>query len=296
MENGATATWIDPSGVSWDLTNSDLGWFILDEVPGEGLGAVPISIATQPSWDGGVDVLNVQPLARTVTLPIHIYGSTPSEFLSRWRSLAGAFASTRRLGPGTIQITRGDGSVRQIAAYYADGFSGRPGHGYVEDDVVLQLLCPTPYWTDPSPTELVRTFGTTSSYFTPYPTVSSSQIIGSSVLNNPGDAVTYPTWTITGPGSSVIATNTTTGESWTLDPSASAVAYGPLLTGDVVTVQTRPMKIRGPSGQVWTGAINFPDATLWGLQPGDNSVSIVVAGASSGTRISVVFNPRYETA
>jgi hypothetical protein len=42
--------------------------------------------------------------------------------------------------------------------------------------------------------------------------------------------------------------------------------------------------------------LNWPDAYLWWLIPGDNAVIINVSGGAAGTTVELDFYPRYEGA
>lgn len=290
----ARARWIDPLGNEWPLDMAELGWFTLDVV--SGLGAAPIAMTTDDAPRGGSSVRHIQPVSRLITWPLHIYGQNHTEFLTRWRQLVRAFTMTRRRGPGRLVISRSDGTEREILAYYQEGFNGEPGHGYVEDDVVLTLFCPDAYWRDADAIVQTRAYGVAGSYLSPYLTLASSQVLGETTLTNPGDTEAYPDWTITGPASLITVTNDSTGESWTLDPNATGIAHGPLLVGETVTVSTDPPAIRGPGGAVWTAALNWPGAVLWPLDEGQVDVTFAVTGAAAGTSVSLAFRPRYETA
>jgi len=139
-----------------------------------------------------------------------------------------------------------------------------------------------------------RESGAGVSFLSPYPQVSSSQVLGATTLTNPGDTVGWPVWTITGPASAITCTNNDTGESFTLTPSDTG--HGNLLAGEKVTVRTNPMQVRYQNGDVWTPALNWPAAQLWGLQPGSNAVTFTLSGSGSGSAVDVSFDARYETA
>lgn len=295
MSLGASATWVDPTGTEWPLTTPEFGWFTPNSVA-EALGAAPITITTFPDPRGGTEPQHIQPGSRRITWPLHIFGSTHTEFLSRWRTLGRAFTRTRRDGPGRLIISRPDGTAREISAYYEAGWDGTPGMGFVEDDVALTLYCPDAYWADVIPETVLRQFSNWGTYLGDYPFVSNSQILGNTTIANPGEVEAWPIWRITGPTSLVTATNVTTGESWELDPNATGVAHGPLLAGETVTITTRKPTVRGPAGQIWTAAINFPTAVLWPLEPGDNQVTFALAAAGSGSQVELTYQPRYETA
>jgi hypothetical protein len=286
-------TWVAPDGTVWPLTTPELGWHLMTAVAGA-FGAAPISIVTDANPRYGERVRHVQPLVRRITLPIRVRGADQTTFLALWRPLARAFTMTRRLGPGALTIGRPDGSARFIRCWYEQGFDGDPGAGWDYDTAVITLLCEDPYWSDVRPTVITRGYlGSAVSFITPsFPRVSSSQTLGATVATNPGDAEAWPTWQITGPASSLTATNNTTGESFVLTPVGGAMTGG-----QIATITTDPPSIIGTDGITsWIGGLDWPSAVLWPLQPGDNAVTFTVGGSGSGTQITLTFYPRYETA
>lgn len=293
----ATATYLDPAGGVWPLTDLEAGWFTLADGV-SGLGAAPYELTSDPHPRGGARLRHTQPQPRTIVWPLHVYGATHMELLARWRALATAFTRTLREGPGSLEIARPDGTRRRIGIYYREGFDGRDAKegGVTDNDAVLALWCQDPYWIDPEPVSVHRESGTASSFFTPYPTVSSSQVLGATTVNNPGDVTVWPTWTITGPASSITFTHTGTGESFTLNPNAAAIGHGNLLAGEQVTISTDPPRVRYQNGDNWVGGLDWPAASLWGLEPGDNAVTFTLSGSGAGSAVDLSFNPRYETA
>jgi Phage tail protein len=288
------AWWIDPSGTVWQLTTPDSGYYTTDGV--KGIGAAPIALTADPAPRGGASVRHIQPGPRLITWPLYVWGDNHSDFLDRWRSLARAFTDTSRKGPGSLVIARPDGTQRVIDAYYSDGFdnSGSAGSAVRWDTAVLTLFCEDPYWRDPDPTRVLRAADTPVSFLSPFMTVSSGATLGDSTIDNPGEVDAWPTWTITGPASLIVATNNTTGESWTLDPTAAS--GDTLAGGDTVTLSTDPPAITGPDGSSWVGGINWPGAVLWPLISGTNEVTFAVSGSGASTAIEILFYPRYETA
>jgi hypothetical protein len=198
-----------------------------------------------------------------------------------------------------LEIARPDGSRRWIGVHYQDGFDGqgnRNASGTTFDSAVITLYCEDPYWYDPTPRTVHREYGAGEDYLQPYPSVSSSQVLGATTVTNPGEEVVWPTWTITGPASLVTFTRTDTGESFVIDPNEPAIGHGNLLAGETVTVRTDPVQVRYEDGSNWVGALNWPSAVLWGLDPGDNLVTFQLDGAAAGSAVDLTFNPRYETA
>ncbi|HEY8985449.1 MAG TPA: phage tail protein [Streptomyces sp.] len=291
----AVATYTDPTGTVWPLTDDDAGWFTLADGV-SGLGATSYSLTTDAHPRGGARLRHAQAQPRAIVWPLYVYGEDHVEFVGRWRALATAFTRTLREGPGWLEIARPDGTRRRIAVHYQEGFEGRGtrGSGVVSDSAAITLWCEDPYWIDPVEVSVHRETDAASSFFAPYPTVSSSQVLGSTTLRNPGDVVVWPAWTVTGPASLITFTHEGTGEGFSLNPAA--VGHGNLLAGERVTVSTDPPAVRYQNGANWVGALNWPGAVLWGLSPGDNPVTFQLDGSGPGSAVDLVFNARYETA
>lgn len=294
----ASATWYDPSGTAWPLTDPGdaRGYFTL-AAGVSGLDAAPVEFTTDDHPRGGAQVRHIQPGPRTIIWPLHVYGSTHTEFVARWRALIRAFTDTKRRGPGWLEISRPDGSRRRIQAYYQSGFDGQgqQGTGIISDSAVITLFCEDPYWLDPVPTVIHREHsGTPEDYFQPYPSISSAQVLGDTVAHNPGDEVAWPRWEVTGPAAGLTAVNNTTGESFTLDPDL--VGHGNLLSGEQVFITTNPPSVRFQNGDNWIATLDWPAASLWSLEPGDNDVTFTVASSAAGSAVDLIFNARYESA
>lgn len=285
-------TYIDPTGVAWELLDPDpdAGFFTKPGI--KGWGATNYTMTTDKRPRGGLNIRAIWASEARLTWPLHIWGETHMEWVQRYRALKRAFTMTvQRNKPGILRVTRPDGSAREIDVLYESGFEGEGGEG-VEDwlsaNPVLTLMCPDGYWRDTDPVRVPRQYQVSGSFLSPFLSVSSAQVIGSSVINNPGDVDAWPSWTITGPGTSITATNNTTGQTWTLSKA--------LNIGELITITTQRPTVRGPAGENLIDLLNWPTAYLWGLLPGDNDVTFTVAGAGGGTTIELVFYPRYEGA
>lgn len=299
ISDAFVATWIDPENVAWPLMTAKLGWHSLDALAGVH-GAVPVSITSDADPGGGATVRHIQPQPRLMTWALRIDGPGETDHRGRYRALARAFTLTRRLGAGTITIARSDGTVRQIKAVYQDGFDPTPGDmsGWLYSTVVLTLYCPDPYWSDVDPTPFHAEVAADpdADYQDPLPTISSSTTLGDQTVNNPGDAEAWPGWVINGPATLITATNNRIGKTFTIDPNAAGIAHGDLVLGETVTITSKPPKVRGPDGSVWTAALGFPsNANLWWLEPGDNDVTLSITGAGDGSGIVGQFLARWET-
>lgn len=291
----ASITYIDPSGTRWPMTDLSADWYTLAEGV-SGLGAAPYTLTSDPHPRGGAKLRHVQAQPRTIVWPVLVKGADHTAFTANWRALATAFTRTLREGPGSLEVARPDGSVRTIAVYYQQGWDGRgqTATGITWDSAVLTLWCEDPYWVDAAAVSVHRETGTQVDYLVPYPTVSSSQVLGATTVTNPGDVDVWPEWTITGPATSIVFTREDTGDSFTLDMTATV--HGALLTGETVTISTDPPRARSGTDENLIGGLNWPAAVLWSLPPGQTAVTFQLGGAATGSAVDLTFHPRYETA
>jgi hypothetical protein len=284
------AEWIEADDTIWPLTTKALGWWTMDDVTG--WGAVPIEIVTQPNPRGGVRIQHTAELERYILWTLRTRAATHQMQVEVWRRIVNAFTRTRRIGPGTLRIYRPDGTAREILASYKSGFAGQPGQGYTYDTAALTLLCEDPYFRDiADQPPLVREYVATSAdYQDPYPSVSAANSIdGEFEIFNAGDAPAFPVWTITGPMTSIAATNLTTGEEFTLTTTLAD-------NTEQVVIDTSEPSVIGPDGLTRFGQLSQPESELWGLEPGTNLVEFVIGGANSGTTVSLTWRNRWETA
>lgn len=283
------ATWTAPDGSLWQLTDTTdaSGWFTRTEIAG--WAATSYEIVTDPNARGGESVRHIRSQPARVTWPLHIWGANHQQFTDRERRIKRAFTMTVHRGlPGVLRVARPDGRAREIEAYYEDGFGGNSGEHWVNANPVLTLYCPDGYWRDVAATVATRSYAPASSFFRPFLTITGSNVLGDTVIDNPGDVTAWPVWTIHGPCTQMKATNATTGQSFTL-------TYN-LLAGETITITTDRPTVRGPAGQNVVNALNWPSAYLWGLLPGANTVQFVAAGSGEGSSVELAFHARYEGA
>ncbi|WP_435643357.1 phage tail protein [Streptomyces sp. H49] len=291
----AAITYVDPTGTRWPMTDLTADWYTLAEGV-SGLGAAPYTLTSDPHPRGGARLRHVQAQPRTIVWPVLVKGADHTEFTANWRALARAFTRTLREGPGTLEVARPDGTVRTIAVYYQQGWDGRgqTATGITWDSAVLTLWCEDPYWVDAQAVTVHREAGTQVDYLVPYPSVSSSQVLGATTVTVPGDVDVWPEWQITGPASAITFTREDTGDAFTLDMTATP--HGALLAGETVTISTDPPRVRSGTGENLIGGLNWPAAALWSLPPGTTPVTFQLDGAAGGSAVDLTFYPRYETA
>ncbi|MFJ3826243.1 phage tail family protein [Streptomyces nodosus] len=297
----AIASYTDPTGTVWPLSSPAAGWFTLPDGV-SGLGAATYALTKDEQPRGGARLRNARAQARTIVWPLYVYGRDHMEFVERWRALAAAFTRTLqegadgRLTPGVLTIARPDGTSRRVRVFYEAGFEGRGqrGSGLVSDAAALVLWCEDPYWEDSAAIPVHREAGSMVDFLNPYPAVSSSQVIGATTLDNPGDLDVWPEWRITGPASAITFTRGDTGRSFTL--TMSETPHGPLLEGELVTISTHPPRIRSGTGENLISGLNWPGAVLWSIPPGKTPVTFQLDGSGPGSAVDLEFHPRYQTA
>lgn len=289
--------WYPPDGTRLNLNPGRSDFMSLRSV--SGLGAVPVDAITTPSADGGVIVEYIRAKERTVLWPLRMRADTHMDFVTLWRSTMESFTQCRRYNkPGKLRLTRPDGTAREIPAFYASGFEQDPEEGaWTEQTAVVNLLCPAPWWQDVDLIEREWLQEAGVDYLNPYPSFGSGAVIGAASMRNDGVEPAWPTWTIRGPLTSLVAANTTRGESFTITKT--------LTVGQVMTISTRPIQVRGPAGEQAINTLNLLTGGIpWRLDAkattnitftAAGSANETAPGAGDGTSIKMSFVQRRES-
>ncbi|SDT74396.1 phage distal tail protein [Actinoplanes derwentensis] len=302
------ATWIDPDGTEWPLSNPDLGWFTMDGPAG--WGSTPLEIVVDPLPRGGEQVRYIRSKSRRIQWPLYIGGDDHAEFVTRYRQLMHAFTATTQRGvPGWLRIGRtGSGRYRQIAAYYEEGWEGESGQNHLFAKPVVQLYCPDGFWSGDTPVVAARTFEASNpdpddlvTFYRPFMSVTSSRLVSggddgsgapsSTTVVNDGQVEAWPVWKLRGPFDKLTCVNLTTGARFSLTYNLAA--------GDAITITTNRPSVRDLAGVNRSRFIDWlnPLGTeLWPLVPGANEIAFIAMGAGAGTGVEMTFTPRYETA
>lgn len=292
------ALWYPPDGSDpLDLNPPDKQWWSLKA--NSGLGAVPVELVTTDNPAGGVIVEWAREQERTILWPVRMRSATHLGLLEVWRRVQYLVTQTKRYGPGRLRLQRPDGSEREILAYYSSGLEGEPEDGtWLQVTAVINLLCPDPYWRDTRTITAEFRDEADPDYLAPYPSIASGRVLGAATLTNPGDRAVWPSWKIRGPMTSLTATNDTRGETFTVTHILAA--------GEVLTISSRPIQVRGPAGQNLIGALDLVGGggKPWRIDPrGTSQVTFSVAGsaadsapgADDGTRIWLSHPIDYES-
>lgn len=288
-------TWTSPNGESLGLMmeGNGAGVHVLSGI--DGLGAAPRAVTTQPLATGGSALRWSHVDQRMITLPLHIQAPTNPELVELKRRVISAFlATTPAAGvptPGTLRVTRSDGTWREIGAVYMDGLGGADETSlspYV-DRAVLQLLCPDPWFYGASSVAADFTTSTTlRNYLNPYETLSTGRTLGEVTVSVTSDVAVSPVWEVTGPATTVTVRYASGGPGWT---------YGAISAGRTITVDVERYTVTDETGANRISGIGWPTSTLFRLNPGPNALLISITGGVDGTSsVRLSYRPRWESA
>jgi hypothetical protein len=291
------ATWTPAGGPQRILSGADNvetpGVFLLRGMMG--LDQPPEEQFRTPLTAGDGSIFqNRRAAAREVMLPVAVKGSTFSEHETQRRALLASFDPRR--GPGVLAWALPDGTRRELACRYVRGGEAAvDGHrGIISHSVYqLVLVADDPYFYGEPATHTVRAPVGVALLPGPPFTISESTAFGTSTHFIDGEVETFPDWLITGPASTTVLANETTGKTLQLTPN--------LLAGQTLRIRTDPRTMAAAKFTDANGvnrwaqvAGQFPQ--LWPLLPGANVVTITLSGTSAASEVQMTFRPRYLTA
>lgn len=235
----------------------------------QGFDTPPVVLSeTAPADFDGSIVTNVRYQPREVFVPLALLGDDTDELRTRTRALASLL--NPQLGPITLRVTYPD-DYREITGYLSAPFadSVTPGEALTWRRLGITLRCEDPLWSGPD----TYTLGLTTDPFT---------------VNNPGDAISWPSWTFvlaSGFPLTIINTSVPGQPTLEIDDSLSSVT----LNSDPRNLSCVDVGTDDPAWQV-VGE----DSTLFPFYPGDN----VITGANFGglSTASATFRSRWLTA
>lgn len=223
---------------------------------------------------------------RLVTLPVVLPGpQTARDELRRW---ARALDATK--GEGTLTVVQGPWAGRQLVCAYEAGLDSFAEEWAMLGLTTLAFRAADPYWGDSIESGFSASVGT--SLFTWFPflplVLGSSDVFATFVIDVRGDVPSWPVFTVTGPGTDLIATNLTTGEMWHLTGSVG--------DGAQVVANHRPghKSVRLDGVNVFGRLTD--DSVLWPLLPGQNRISVEFASASPTSLVAIAWRNRWLSA
>lgn len=288
-------SYFDPDGVEWDLSDMSLSNGYICSVI-SGVEGVPISFTTIPMIDGSVQPQMYISQPGSIILSILVEAKSSdrpgvADYYKLLDRIVYAFFNKRSQAPapGNLVISRPDGTSRKLPVYCVSGLN-QPEVGVLKSHYVLGLESPDPHWYDLVANVVTYKIGGGSAGILPLLpiAISSSTVLGASTINNDGGTVAYPTWDITGPGTPIIANNTT-GRSFTL--------HTPIASGHVVHVETalgKQMVVDTTTGtNLWNDLVFNSPRDLWSLAVGTNNINLSLGGSGSGSQIQLSWMRRW---
>jgi hypothetical protein len=281
-------TWSSPDGLTIDLTDEAAGYSILANGT-RGLTSVSYDmIADRQAGLDGATVQAVYAAPNEPTLGIMIRADGDADLRAKVRGLVRAMRP--KAGQGTLTVTDEQGATRRLGCYCMSGTEGDESPDTTLAGAwwkaALKFYAPDPWWYGP---QIAATWSLVDlpAFFPIFPMrLSASTIRGERTITNPGDEDAYPRWTITGPGTGLELVNRTTGRSIALDITLTA--------GDAVHIDTRPgyQSVRAADGTNLFGTV-ASDPALWALEPGPNTVAVLMDDVGPTSSVSGYFAPRY---
>lgn len=281
--------WTSPTGETLDLTDAASGY---RAQAGGTRGLRSVTYEVVSARYAGIDgdtVQTIRAAANDFSLGMLVQGSTDAEFRERARALVRIMRP--QPGPGTLTVADESGERRSITCYCVAGLEGDRS-----DDtenygswwrMIMKFYAPDPWWYGD---EQAVDFGlgAPTTFFPIFPLeLSSSSVQGQFTVDlSDADAPAYPVWTISGPGSSLLLENSTTGR--------SIQVIATLTAGQTMVIDTRPgrQSVRRGDGTNLMGSVTT-DPALWPLIEGVNEVAATLTGATASSRIAGTFQPRF---
>jgi hypothetical protein len=295
--------WTAPDGSVTDLSAWSSSTYVLaDGTTGQLAPAYEFESQAFAGVDGE-ELQQVTALPAAPALGIDLVGSSGPELRQRVRSLAHVMRPRR--GIGTLTAVGDDGTERRLPCYYRKGLESGT-YVVTRYRTVLEFWSPSPWWRGRAFTWGYGLAPARAFFPIPPVTLSATTIEGAATVDlSDTDAPTYPRWTITGPGSSLILSNTydAVQDDGTIETVTASSALTPppgtLLVGDgqTITVDTRPghqsvTRSDGANLFAWLG----DDPALWPLVDGVNEVSVLLTNAGAASRVDVVADRLYSGA
>jgi hypothetical protein len=282
-------TWTGYDGSIWDLTDYGNSGVLLGQGV-RGLAMPPVNrYATQSPALPGSLWRGFRTLERDVFWPLTVFSDVSSQ---AWLDYDRAFWATMRPDQiGTWTVTQPSGQSRSLLLRYSD--DGK--HVFDVDPALLgwtaygvTLIAEQPYWMgapitrtwmNDTPTPFFGPTGVAPSFY-----ISSSSVISSATMPNPGDVDAYPVWTITGPSTYV-----------KVGVGTKVIEYTATIpAGQTITIDTRPDQLSitdqaGGNQVAGLGSVQFASI------PTGTSVTLSLQLTGAGS-VSASLTPLYHRA
>lgn len=251
-----------------------------------GFGVPPAQVRIEASaGDGGV-FRHAKRGVRVVDLPITVLGTDRDDVQTKLRRLAKL--TQNNYGPMTVEARYTDGTSLQLKAYYTGGAESQWGQtaGNTWCNWVLSLQIPQPFWQSTTVEQFTISQGVSGRGLLPQLTklkLSSSQALGTILINNAGDVPAYPTYRVSGPVDNLLIT----------DGTQSFSFMDTIAEGETIFVETETGQVYDQDGENVYDRLG-PAPKFFKIPVGDSALTIEGANATDDTRIDVFYALRYE--
>lgn len=282
-------TLVDVAGASHAMNGED-GYTILEGLSGMLMPPIDLRVRELPLRAGSV-LLGTRVGTREIDVPILIEGASQTSVVSRHEQLLAWLDPMR--GSVTWRVTRPDATQRELICTYVGGLEGEE----VSDNGVevwwrgvATFRAHEPYWRDVTEVERVYDLDAETGSWFPmtFPIMlSGSQIFRVTAENNTGSAESYPTWTITGPGTNPVLLNLTTGQYLGL---TLTLAASETITIDMAPLVAVPLRDAGGNSLFH---LQTPGSERWPLVRGSQTIHIEMTGATSESEVTLAYRRRW---
>jgi hypothetical protein len=224
---------------------------------------------------------------RGVDLNQKIRGTTREELLTLLRDLSQRMDPLK--GEGLLKFI--NGAETRILYCRPEGIKDVTDKETIAE-TILSFTANDPFLYDDEPvTTVFETSGVAGTFFSTsfFPMhLTRSIVYSTQEIDNPGNAETYPVWTIAGPGISIQLTNIRTGK---------VISLGnlELFSGQELIIDTRIRKKTVQLDGVNAFEYLADRSSLWQLLPGLNDIQIEMSGAAAESSVQLQFTPRYDS-
>lgn len=280
--------WMDPDGQVITFSEEN-GYTVM--IGRRGFLGAGWSLKTQElAGIAGDELLGVRSESRSISITVVIMGATRAQLLQRQDALAYALDPMR--GDSVITMIRSDGlQLSQIVR--AEGqidYQGRDDYSEsLGVRIPVRLRAMDPYWRGLDQVTTVEYAGGSGITWFPFPdlVLDPGGIMNDVMIQNPGNAIAWPVWSIYGPGTDIKIKNITTGKEFSF--SSSLV----LQRGDCVVVDTRPGYKTAKKGTLncFPYLAGYP--SLFPLKVGQNRVLISMNNANQYSQVVLRYQPLY---
>jgi hypothetical protein len=272
-------------GSNGDTIPFDNSNYVLNPgMAGFGIPATEVRIAESAS-DGGIWRYTKRGI-RDVDLPITILGSSRASVQEKLRRLARATQDKK--GPTQLRALYPNGESVRLELHYTGGAESQWGEtqGRTWCQWVMSFQAPMPFWESNDGQSFSLTSGQTGRGLLPQLSklrVSSSNALGTVVVQSNADVDVFPVWTITGPISEFEAT----------DGELSFGFNDEVLEGETITVDTEAGTVRDQDGNNRYSLLK-PAPKLFPFQPGETVINVTGSATSEDTIVRCDYALRFE--